>query len=138
MRGVVSAVDAETVTQMTADECWRRLRAAPYGRLAVMVEGAPDIFPVNHVVDRGSLVFRTAQGTKLDGAVGEYVAYEVDGREEDTAWSVVVKGPAAEIRDFYESIEALDLGVKPWLAGSKPRFVRIEAEELSGRSFRVS
>lgn len=130
-------MDQDAIQQMTADECWRRLRDAAYGRLAVVVEGGPDIFPVNHVVDRGTLVFRTATGTKLAGAVGQYVAYEIDGRDGDTAWSVVVKGPATEVRDFYDSIEVLDLGITPWQQGNKPRFVRIEPEETTGRAFRI-
>ena len=60
----------------------------------------PEIFPINFVVDHGTVVFRTAEGTKLAGAVqGDAVAFEADGYERDTgeAWSVVVKGHAEEI-----------------------------------------
>lgn len=49
---------------------WALLRQAVVGRLAVIVDGAPDNFPVNHQVDHGSVVFRTAAGTKLAGALG--------------------------------------------------------------------
>jgi hypothetical protein len=48
-----------------------------------------------------SSVFRTAEGTKLAGAVqGDEVAFEADGYERHTgeAWSGVVKGHAEEIR----------------------------------------
>ena len=71
------------------------------GRLAVSILERPDIFPVNHVVDHGRIVFRTAAGTKLAAAVlGRAVAFEVDGYDSvaGEAWSVVVKGRAREAR----------------------------------------
>ena len=46
-------------------ECWTLLRHTEVGRLAVTMGTSPDIFPVNFAVDRGSVVFRTAEGTKL-------------------------------------------------------------------------
>ena len=126
------------LTVLSPDECWARLREAPYGRLAVVVGfGGPDIFPVNHVVDRGSLVFRTAEGTKLAAAAGQLVAFEVDGRDGDTAWSVVAKGRAHEVRSIHETLEAMDLGVRPWHGGTKPVFVRVEPDQVTGRRFQV-
>lgn len=76
------------------------LRSAPVGRLAVVIDGEPAIFPVNHVVDRGTIVFRTGAGMKLAAATGQMVAYEVDGYDLQTgiAWSVVVTGKARQVR----------------------------------------
>lgn len=129
---------APDLTVLSVDECWARLREAPYGRLAVVVGfSGPDIFPVNHVVDRGSLVFRTAEGTKFAAASGQLVAFEIDGRDDDTAWSVVVKGRAHEIRSIHDTLEAMDLGVTPWQGGAKPVFVRIDPDQVTGRQFRV-
>lgn len=126
------------LTVLSTDECWARLREAPYGRLAVVVGfGGPDIFPVNHVVDRGSLVFRTAEGTKLHAASGQLVAFEIDGREGETAWSVVAKGRAHQIRQIHDAVDALELGVTPWQGGAKPVFVRIDPEQVTGRRFRI-
>src|SRR5690606_25990380 len=62
--------------------CLALLREAPFGRLAVIVDGRPDIFPVNHAVQHGSVVFRTSTGTKLHSAIGQPVAYEVDGYDQ--------------------------------------------------------
>ena len=89
----------------------------------------PDIFPINYVVDRGGIVFRTAEGTKLAASVlGRGVAFEVDGLDDEAgeAWSVIVKGHAVEIEGMYELIDALDLPLFPWHASPKHRFVRIE------------
>ena len=55
----------DTTEVLGEPACWELLEGASVGRLAVDVAGQPDIFPVNFVVDRGSIVFRTAAGTKL-------------------------------------------------------------------------
>jgi nitroimidazol reductase NimA-like FMN-containing flavoprotein (pyridoxamine 5'-phosphate oxidase superfamily) len=125
---------------LTVSESWSLVRSVPVGRLAVVFEGKPEIFPLNHVVDQGTLVFRTAEGTKLAAAVGHDVAYEVDGigAEGAVAWSVVVKGRAREVTRLHESLEALDLPLQPWHRGPKPRLVRIEPEEVHGRRFAVA
>jgi nitroimidazol reductase NimA-like FMN-containing flavoprotein (pyridoxamine 5'-phosphate oxidase superfamily) len=124
---------------LSPDECWALLRESVMGRLAVTVDGSPDIFPVNPVVDHGTIVFRTAAGTKLAGTKGRDVAFEVDGYETDTAraWSVVVKGRAHEILEVEESLRALRLPLFPWQSGRKPRFVRIEPTNVTGRRFVV-
>ena len=127
------------VQELTADQSWQLVRQSQVGRMAVVVEGSPDIFPVNHTVDHGSVVFRTTVGTKLSAAVGSRVAYEVDGYDPASgqAWSVVLKGIAREVRQLHQLMEIVDLPVFPWHDGPKPRFVRIEAEEVTGRRFVV-
>jgi uncharacterized protein len=134
-------VDPRTgTTSLEPHECWALLRSAEVGRLAIAIMNRPDIFPVNHVVDRGTIVFRTAEGTKLAAAVlGEAVAYEVDGYDPERrdASSVVVKGRAVELERMQELFDAGDLRLFPWHAAPKPRFVRIEAETVTGRRFHV-
>ncbi len=125
---------------LTSTECWVLLRQAAVGRLAVVdKDGQPDIFPINHVVDHGSVVFRTAAGTKLDDSVGHSVAFEVDGYDvaDATAWSVVLQGVAREIWDVDETIATLALPLYPWLEGSKPRLVRVQSTGITGRRFAV-
>jgi uncharacterized protein len=124
---------------LSVSASWAHLRGAAVGRLAVVVDGRPDIFPVNFLVDRGSVVFRTATGTKLDAASDQPVAFEADGYEPDTgeAWSVVVKGTAREVEELDEVIAALELPLAPWHASRKPRIIRIAPDDISGRRFRV-
>ena len=120
--------------------CWELLRSSDVGRLAVSFGDQPDIFPVNFVVDHGTIVFRTAEGTKLAAAVlGRGVAFEIDGYDAEAgdAWSVVVKGRADEIERVQDVFDALDLPLFPWHASPKHRFVRIEPEDISGRRFHV-
>jgi nitroimidazol reductase NimA-like FMN-containing flavoprotein (pyridoxamine 5'-phosphate oxidase superfamily) len=132
--------DRRGIAILGTSTCWELLRGTGVGRLAVSIADGPDIFPVNYVVDRRSIVFRTAAGTKLAGAVlGSGVAFEIDGADEDRgeAWSVIVKGRAIEIERLHDYFGALDLPLFPWHAGPKRRFVRIEPHEISGRRFRV-
>lgn len=127
-------------TVLSTDACFDLLRGATVGRLAISIRDRPDIFPINYVVDRGGIVFRTAEGTKLAAAVlGRGVAFEIDGLDSDAgeAWSVIVKGNAVEIEGMYELIDALDLPLFPWHASPKHRFVRIEPVAITGRRFHV-
>lgn len=127
-------------TGLDGSHCWSLLRSAEVGRLAVLVEDHPDIFPVNHVVDHGSIVFRTAAGTKLAAAHGRLVAFEVDGRDDvaGTAWSVVVKGRAKKLEEPYGVLDALTLPLSPWHGGHKPWFIRIEPDSITGRRFPIA
>ena len=123
------------VQELSSSQCWQLLREIPFGRLAVVLDGRPEIFPVNHVVDRGSLVFRTDSGAKLLGASRQPVAFEVDGFDQGAAWSVVARGRAHEVRQLHDVLDTVPLPLFPWQGGDKPRFVRIEVEQLSGRRF---
>lgn len=123
---------------LATHECLDILRSTPFGRLAVVIEGKPQIFPVNHVVDHGGVAFRTAAGSKLAGAAHQAVAYEIDGYDlqEGKAWSVVVHGIARELQAIDDVVAALALPLYPWAPGApKPHVLRIEPEEISGRRF---
>ena len=136
-----TTVDTQGMTILQLHECWELLRDNEVGRLAIAITNHPDIFPINYVVDHGTIVFRTAEGTKLAAAVlGVGVAFEIDGYDAEAgeAWSVVVKGWATEIENLYELFEAQDLPLFPWHAGPKHRFVRIVPTLTSGRRFTVA
>ena len=128
------------VEELPDAECWRLVRCADVGRLAVSITDHPDIFPINFIVDSGTVVFRTGAGTKLAAAVlGRGVAFEVDGYDPNAgqAWSVVIKGRAREIENMVEYFAAEDLPLFPWHASPKPNLVRIEPDVITGRRFRV-
>lgn len=116
--------------------CWDRLAAAPVGRLGTIGVHGPEIVPVNHVVDEGTIVFRTERGSKLDAVTdhGE-VCYEVDGFDPATrsGWSVLVKGRAIEVRRSEELHRLRGLPLDVWNETDKPSFVRIHPREVTGR-----
>lgn len=124
------------IEEMTEEQCWDCLGGAVVGRLAVCVAGKPDVFPVNFLLDGRSIVLRTAPGFKLAAAsLSPAVAFEVDdlNQTDHSGWSVVVRGTATEVQGLEELLDAEDLGVSPWAEGEKNRFLRIEAEAISGR-----
>jgi len=133
--------DRHGITVLNADECWDLLRQTEVGRLAVSIHDEPEVFPINFIVDRGTVVFRTAEGTKLVGAIeGHTVAFEADGYEPDAgeAWSVIIKGRATEIERNYDLFEVMHLPLFPWHAAPKHHFVRIDPLVVSGRRFHVT
>jgi uncharacterized protein len=134
-------VDRFGTEVLETNTCWNLLRAAPVGRLAVSITDHPDIFPVNYVVDHGTVVFRTAEGTKLAASVlGRAVAFEIDGYDADNedAWSVVIKGRATEVERMQDVFDALELPLFPWQAAPKHHFVRIDPVEITGRRFAIA
>ena len=125
---------------LSESECWELLGEADVGRLAVDIAGQPDIFPINFIADDGGIVFRSAAGTKLAGAVlNRFVAFEIDGYQpgDRTAWSVVVKGQARAVERMQEVFDAEDLPLFPWLAWDKPNFVRIDPTVVTGRRYHI-
>jgi nitroimidazol reductase NimA-like FMN-containing flavoprotein (pyridoxamine 5'-phosphate oxidase superfamily) len=82
----------EPITVLDDDESWYLLASMTLGRLVTNVAGQPEIFPVNFVVQRPTILFRTAEGTKLLSAViDDRVAFEADEHSVEEGWSVVVK-----------------------------------------------
>lgn len=133
----MTAPQAGPVTAMTEAECWARLASNTLGRFATSVDGQPDIFPVNFVVQKHSIVIRTAEGTKLAGAaVNHRVAFEVDDHDAVGGWSVVVKGHARVVSSIEEIAAAERAQVLPWITTPKRRFIRISPTEIVGRAFR--
>lgn len=130
----------DRLEELDVDTCLGLLSRHHFGRVAVTDENGPVILPVNYLVDRGSVVFRTAQGTKLDAAVRvDRVAFEVDEIDEAarTGWSVVVRGVLEEVADR-EELERLRLQpLEPFTGGERERFVRVWSASITGRRIAV-
>nr|UIK90481.1 pyridoxamine 5'-phosphate oxidase family protein [Arthrobacter polaris] len=108
------------------------------GRLAVIVDGRPDVFPVNYKVDGQSLIFRTGGGRKLDALRHDaWLAIEADAvsAEFGIAWSVVVKGHAEITTSESQLLNTASQGMFPWQGVGKDHLVRVAAEEVTGRRF---
>jgi hypothetical protein len=131
--------DAE---RLSISDCWALLRIAQVSRIAICTEQGPQILPMNHLVDAGTLVLRTADGTMFAEAAarGALVAVEADGydAETGTAWSVVARGHARQVAGIEELVDLEQLPVAPWHSSPKHRFLRIEVHEVTGRRFPVA
>jgi uncharacterized protein len=127
-----------TDSTMADAECWAILAGSALGRLAISVDGVPDIFPVNYVVQNRTVLIRTAEGTKLAGAVvNRRVAFEADDHDVERGWSVVVKGLAQVLSTSDELAAADRAQVLPWTSTGTPksRYLRIHPVEITGRRF---
>jgi nitroimidazol reductase NimA-like FMN-containing flavoprotein (pyridoxamine 5'-phosphate oxidase superfamily) len=130
-------LNAEPMTVLDEDESWQLLASMTLGRLVTIVAGQPEIFPVNFVVQRRTVLFRTAEGRKLlSSVIDERVAFEADDHDFDGGWSVVVKGRADAMSDEADLERADRAQLLSWTPSVKQHYVRIVAAEITGRRFR--
>jgi len=128
----------EGFTRFSPDECWALLRAHEFGRLAFRLVDEVHITPINYAVDHETLLFRTAEGSKLLGvALGGEVAFEIDDIGEDVARSVVLRGTPRLLGED-EAHRAENLPLRPWVPSPKYNVVEIVPTEVSGRAFNLS
>ncbi|BBZ38062.1 pyridoxamine 5'-phosphate oxidase family protein [Mycobacterium conspicuum] len=127
----------EPVTILSDDESWRRLGGVALGRLVTMFAGEPEIFPVNYVVQDRTVLFRTAEGTKLFSAVASNtVLFEADDHDVAQGWSVIVRGRAKILHTAAEIEKAERAQLMPWTATLKIHYVRVMPSDITGREFR--
>jgi uncharacterized protein len=127
--------------ELTKSECFALLGRAHLGRVAVVDDRGPMVYPVNFVLDQHTLVLRTGEGTKLDAAIrGSHVAFEIDGADAAarTGWSVVVRGEAVEVTNPAEVARLRRLPLRPWAPGARTHYVRILPAALTGRRIRAA
>jgi uncharacterized protein len=127
----------EPITILPESECWSLLASVALGRLVTSVDGQPEIFPVNFVVQQRTVLFRTAEGTKLvSAAINNRVVFEADEHSVVEGWSVIVKGMARTLRSDEEIEKAERAQLLPWTATTKTHYVRILPTQITGRRFR--
>ncbi|MCZ2402029.1 pyridoxamine 5'-phosphate oxidase family protein [Paenarthrobacter sp. Z7-10] len=122
-------------------ECWRLLAEVGVGRLGIVVDGHPDVFPVNFMVEKETVVFRTGDGTKLHAIEGGgNVALEADSvsAEFGLAWSVIVKGTAAVVERSDAVLTRIGRSLFPWQGTGQDHIIRISPESVTGRRFEAT
>src|SRR5579864_1297437 len=127
-----------TFEQLDRAECERLLATHEVGRLAVVVDGAPHVVPVNYATPGGGIVvFRSALGTVLTEASLREVAFEVDeiDRATRSGWSVEVRGVGRDIADALdaESVRLRQLPVVTWAPGERHQWYKIMPGAITGR-----
>ena len=130
-------------TVMHPEESWEFLDAEEFGRLAFHLTNEVHIVPINYAVDhdpatdRRTVLFRTAEGSKLLGIVmNEDVAFEIDRYDDTHAQSVILRGRARKLEEDEEH-RAENLRLRPWVETEKYNVVEIEPTEVSGRRFEL-
>ena len=131
-------VEEDVITELNSEQCWEMLRAEEFGRLAFHLVDEVHITPINYAVDGETLLFRTAEGSKLLGVVmGSDVAFEIDRYGEDTARSVVIRGRARLLPED-EAHRAENTRLRSWVPTSKYNVVEIAPAVVTGREFSLS
>ena len=119
------------------EECRELLAAKSVGRVGFNGPDGVQVLPVNYVVHRRSIFFRTAADGALATAIRHSrVAFEIDDIDEflQGGWSVVAVGDAEVVDDPATLVELWgDQGPKPWAVGLRTQFVRITPIRLTGR-----
>jgi len=128
-----------TVLPVSEEQCWKYLRGQLIGRLAIVVAGRPEIFPVNYAVGEKSIVFRTAPGSKLAYGPGSVACFEIDGFDQHAreGWSVVAVGRLEEISDAGDarSLALRELRIDPLAPGARLHWIALHTEQVTGRYF---
>lgn len=129
--------EEKPVEDLTDAECWELLSADQLGRIAYVLVDEVHLVPVNYVIDDGALLIRTSPGNRLLAAALEVgVAFEVDGRDDAEAWSVVVRGRMRRLgEDEQHRLDAHP--EEPWVAMPVPRYevVELSPSVVTGRRF---
>ena len=129
--------DQDPITVLSDEESWSLLSGVALGRLVTTAAGKPEIFPVNFVAKRPTILFKTAPGTKLlTAALNREVAFEADDHTFENGWSVIVRGTARVLSTDDEVEKAERAHLLSWIPSIKPYYVAIEASEITGRRFR--
>jgi len=124
------------VVELSESHSWDLLRLSSFGRLAVSVDNRPQIFPVDFHCAGESILFRTAEGSKLrDLLLNDSVAFETDHRGRDESWSVVVDGVATVLTADDDIAEADRAPFPPWVPTAPYVFVRITPTSIRARRF---
>lgn len=122
--------------ELTKSECFDLLAREPLGRIAIVDDQGPAVFPVNFIFDKHMVVFRTDEGSKLDAACrGSRVAFEIDGIDAATrtGWSVLIRGETVEVTDASELRRLSEIIPAPWAPGAKAHVVRVLPAVVTGR-----
>jgi nitroimidazol reductase NimA-like FMN-containing flavoprotein (pyridoxamine 5'-phosphate oxidase superfamily) len=131
-------MDDDVVTELSPEECWEMLREEEFGRLAFRLVDEVHITPINYAVDEDTLLFRTAEGSKLLSVVmGSEVAFEIDRYDEESARSVVIRGSARLLPEDEER-RAENVPLRPWVPSLKYNVVEITPKVISGRAFTLA
>jgi hypothetical protein len=126
-----------SLEELSQSECLVLLAGQNFGRLAVINQGRPEIFPVNYLLQDKTVIIRTQEGLKLNLASLARVAFEVDNIDSQTreGWSVVVRGLAEDVSDGADpwSEAAIQAPVDPWVPGPHNHTLAIGHPTFSGR-----
>jgi len=128
--------DGRGPEELCPDECARLVASKTLGRVGLIVDGLPAVFPVNYVVRDDEIIVRTRRGSVIAAATrNNVVAFEVDDFDPDTGagWCVMIQGVAREVVDVGHVRDAQNADLAYWLDGRSSRHFSVSMDLVSGR-----
>jgi hypothetical protein len=104
--------------------------------VGLVVEGLAYVLPVNYVLANNFVVFRTARGSSFDRmARDRALTFEIDHVDPGfhAGWSVMAIGWGVDLERIVEEHTLEALGLRPWGMNTRPGWVGIRIDELTGR-----
>lgn len=117
-------------------ECHRLLATGFVGRVGLVVGDLAYVLPVNYVLVDDLLIFRTALGSAFDQLARERrLTLEIDHVDPGfhAGWSVMAIGWGTGLEDKVDVQLLEGLTLRPWGMGSRPGWIGIRIDELTGR-----
>jgi nitroimidazol reductase NimA-like FMN-containing flavoprotein (pyridoxamine 5'-phosphate oxidase superfamily) len=121
--------------------CWNLLATATVGRVGLIVDGKPEVLPVNYAIDGESILFRTGESTVLTQASLSIIAFEVDHFDpgDESGWSVMLQGMARDVGDAIDATSERQrhLSLVTWAPGDRTRWFHLKPGRVTGRRVAV-
>lgn len=123
---------------ITLSECVRHLQGAEIARVAYVVDGAVQMYPVNYAWDGEAMIFRCGPESHMARAAGREFVAEIDGIDSRNhqGWSVIARG-RADIVDPDKTPQLAQrlttLALYPWANGTRDVWLRMIPAPLTGR-----
>ncbi len=124
------------IEELTPDECRALVAQQAVGRLVFVDARGPVALPVNFVLDRDDILFRTTAVSSVRASTySSKAAFQVDHIEEGKriGWSVLASGTVHEVTDPADRRHVEMLDVTPWAEGDRSRYLRFHIQKITGR-----
>ena len=121
--------------ELDRSECLHLVGQENVGRLGIIVDGRPEIHPVNFAVAGEEILIRSDQGPKLFSALAGPVVFEVDRVDpvDRTGWSVMIHGTAHLTSGRARGSALQNRVLKTWREADLPQLLRIVPNAITGR-----
>jgi hypothetical protein len=125
------------VSVLTSEECAILLGSVPVGRVAFVVDGVPEVLPVNFSLMGKDIVIQTTAQSRVANLAraGRLLSFEVDDIDESSrlGWSVLLHGPSWLNLEYEGDTLHADELTRPWIGGDRHTVVVISPTRVTGR-----
>lgn len=133
----VYGAGAPVVSVLSPEDCCILLGSVPVGRVAFVVDGLPEVLPVNFSLLGRDIVIRTASRSRLAelATAGQPLTFEVDDIDESSrlGWSIVLHCRSRLGQELERDAALVDELHRPWIGGDRHTVVVMSPTRVTGR-----